>query len=98
MENWKPIEGYEGYYEVSDLGNIRRIMPAIGTKAGRVLKPSKIPNRGYSVVFLSKNPKDRKAFRVCRLVAKAFIGKPPSFLHETNHKNGITFDDRIELS
>ena len=49
MEVWKDIEGYEGLYQVSDLGNVRRLDSYIHTEIigvdrrylkGRVLKPN----------------------------------------------------------
>ena len=38
MENWKSVVGYEGYYEVSDLGNVRSVARV---KKGKTLKPIK---------------------------------------------------------
>lgn len=92
MENeiWKPIPGYEGLYEVSNLGRVRSIKyfnPAnnkiyIRT---RVLKPSKHEN-GYLRVGLCKNCKEKK-FRIHRLVGMVFISNPNNYL-EINHIDG----------
>lgn len=92
-ERWLPIRGYTGYYEVSDQGRICRIRPAQGTKPGHILSPGQM-RTGYRVVALSRSPSDHKMFRVCRLVAKAFHGPPPTGRHQVNHKNGIKNDDR----
>ena len=70
-EVWKAISGYEGLYEVSDLGNIRSLDRVIkskhnGTtvKKGRILTPFYEERKGYYQVKLSKNgkntPKDPK--------------------------------------
>ncbi len=65
MEIWKNINGYEGYYQVSNLGNIRRV----GGKANLVIKYKK---SGYAFVCFSVNNK-QKYFHVHRLVAASFI-------------------------
>jgi hypothetical protein len=62
MEEWREIEGYEGIYQVSSYGNVRR--------NGVVLKPMLRPN-GYQQVCLCNSGK--KSFhKIHRLVAKAF--------------------------
>lgn len=38
MENWKDIKGYEGYYQVSDLGNVKRLAGSPKCKKDRILK------------------------------------------------------------
>lgn len=63
-EQWKDIAGYEGLYEVSNLGFVRN--------KRKVLRPAK-SNRGYLMVLLSKNGK-QKCFLVHRLVASTFCG------------------------
>lgn len=83
METWKPVVGYEGLYEVSDLGNVRSLNWR--NKAGArnlYLKPH---NRGYYQVELASNGK-KKMFMVHRLVAMAFIPNPLS-LPQVNHKD-----------
>lgn len=77
-ETWKPAAGYEGLYEVSDLGRIK------GLKRGKILKTVK-QNNGYLQVGLYKNGK-RKVFLVHRLVYSAFNGEIPPGL-EVNHIN-----------
>ena len=49
-EVWKPISGYEGLYEVSTFGNIKRILPYRGI--GGKMKVSKDKKRGYLLVVL----------------------------------------------
>lgn len=76
MEEWRPIEGYVGLYEVSNLGRVRRLD---GTDArghrikGRVLKARRC-SRGYSAVSLSNGTASQAMIH--RLVAKAFVPNP----------------------
>ena len=77
-EIWKDIRGYEGLYQVSNLGRVksldRIVIYSNGNKAkhkGKILK-AKIRDDGYYQVRLSKNDK-QKNFMVHILVAKAFV-------------------------
>ena len=63
-EIWKDIEGFEGLYKVSSFGKI------INQKG--VLKKSKLNSKGYEIVSLSKNGK-QKYYLTHRIVAKTFI-------------------------
>lgn len=77
-EVWKDIEGYEGLYKVSNLGNI------YSYKSKRKLKLSSQLNE-YLTVQLFKN-KIGKRLLVHRLVAKTFIQNPDN-LPQVNHKD-----------
>ena len=91
-EEWRPITGYEGVYEVSSLGRVRRIASGQGATAGRVLTEKKATN-GYRHVDLSKS--DYKIrHRIHRLVAYAFIGPPPTPRHGVNHIDGDKTNNR----
>lgn len=96
-EIWKPVVGYEGLYEVSNMGRVKslsRLMPSKGAGLaklnGRVLK-FYITHRNYYAVQLGHKGKKEL---VHRLVAKSFVpnteGKP-----QVNHKNGDTLDNRL---
>lgn len=87
IEEFKPIEGYEGIYEISSLGNVRII------KTGK-FKKNQTNNTGYSMVVLWHG-KQAKGFLIHRLVAKAFIPNPDN-LSDVNHKNGIKTDNRAD--
>ena len=91
MTEWKPVKDYEGYYEVSSEGQVRRIKGGKGTRLGTCLKP-KTSSNGYLEVCLARGPKDHKMKRVHRLVAEAFLGD--SDLH-VNHKNFDKTDNRL---
>ena len=77
-EVWKPVCGYEGLYEVSDLGNVRSL-PRNTTK-GKVLKPYINTFNGYAYVCLSKDNR-RTQKRVHALVMMAFcpVDKKPGY-------------------
>lgn len=79
IEIWKDIVGYEGYYQVSNLGNVRSLdrlvkHPKGGDKLvnGKILKSKSYDEKkSYPSVMLNKNG-ERKTFNVHRLVARAF--------------------------
>lgn len=85
-EQWKPIAGFEGLYEVSNLGRVRslgrEVMRRNGrrlTIAGRIMQPG-TSGRGYQSVVLSK--RGSSTFRtIHRLVALAFIPNPNGHSH-----------------
>lgn len=88
-EQWRDIDGYDGMYQVSDLGRVRSL------KYGkvRVLKGTKDKD-GYLLVSLCKGGKIKKC-RVHRLVASAFITNNDDAKNEINHKNEIKSDNRL---
>lgn len=79
MENWRPVTGYEGLYEVSDNGKVRTLgrSRTDGVRLPiKLLKPLLRKRDGYVVVTIYKDGK-AKCAKVHRLVAEAFIGSPP---------------------
>ena len=98
-EIWKDIEGYEGRYQVSNLGRVRSL--SLGKIAkfrreheGRVLKPY-LTRYGYYLVDLYYDTKKKRHYLVHRLVAQAFIPNPDN-LPQINHKNEQKTDNRVE--
>lgn len=103
---WRAIEGYEGYYEVSNTGEVRsvnRIIPdkKLGTKylKGKIMKLSenkdkKRGGQGYLVVNLRKNHTST-VIQVHRLVANAFIENPNN-LPTVNHKDGNKHNNSMD--
>ena len=78
-ETWKDIEGYEGLYQVSNLGRVKSLF-----RYKKQLK-LEITKNGYVRIMLCKNKK-RKRHLVHRLVAEAFIPNPNN-LPCVNHKD-----------
>lgn len=93
MMSWRPVVSFEGFYEVSAGGRVRRIRPARGTRVGKVLA-IRHDKCGYVQVRLT-GAEGRSFYRtVHSLVARAFIGAPPEGF-EVNHKNEIRDDNRV---
>ena len=86
-EIWKDIEGYEGYYQVSNLGRIKSL------KRPRIMKSHLNEATGYIGQNLS-NGQIKKYCLVHRLVAKAFIPNPEN-KNQINHKNGDKTDNNV---
>lgn len=96
VEEWRPVKGYEGFYEVSNFGVVRSIdclrphpVTGMSRRKGRLLVPRKHTN-GYLRVQL--NGKDAY---IHRLVALAFIGESSVSANDVNHKNGDKTDNRL---
>jgi hypothetical protein len=85
-EVWKPVLGFEGRYEVSNLGGVRN------ARTGVVLKP-RPDSDGYLLVTLwSPKQADRK---VHRLVLEAFVGPAPADKPECDHRDGKRDNNRL---
>lgn len=103
MEKWKPVVGYEGIAEVSNLGRVRTLDRQVPFNLngktfyrkikGRVFKPSRYSN-GYLGVKFSRSG---ASHLVHRLVAFAFVeNESPALKVQVNHKNGIRHDNRSD--
>lgn len=98
VEKWRPVVGYEGAYEVSDLGRVRSVDRLIvrrhrdGVRSyrlrGRLLRPTTAT--GYAYVNLGLN----NSRRVSALVAEAFIGPRPFGLYVL-HSDGDSRNDHV---
>lgn len=87
QEEWKPVVGYEGWYEVSNLGRVRRVAVGHGTNPGRILKGYSKRGRYSSVVLFLGCRATAKTHNVHQLVASAFLGVRPDGC-EINHIDG----------
>lgn len=100
-EIWKPVKGFEGYYEVSNLGNVRsidRIVLDTVRNCERLLKGKILTQRdngsGYKGVMFCKEHKLYNKY-VHRLVSEAFIPNPDN-LPQINHKDEDKSNNRVD--
>lgn len=106
MENteWKPVYGFEGYYEVNRIAQVRTVERYV-VRISKLGKPNtiKIPTKikvsrrtkfGYVQVALVKDNVTYNTY-LHRIVAEAFLEKPIG-CNVVNHKNGVKHDNRIE--
>ena len=98
-EIYKDIPGYVGYYQASNLGNIKSLNRVVKCKRlgqqiikERILKPNIVS--GYAQVLLSKYGK-RKDKKVHRLVAETFIPNPHN-KEQVNHMDGNKLNNSLE--
>lgn len=99
IEEWKNITGYEGLYQVSNMGRVRRLPRRIVNHGTQTVKKGSMvaqyPNRkGYMRLNLFKDGKMTEYF-VHRLVAKAFV--PNTYnLPDINHKSEVKTENRAD--
>ena len=92
-EQWRPVVGYEGWYEISDIGGVKRVKPGRRTHVGKILSAC-AGKSGYKRVILSKNG-EKNMFLVHHLVTNAFIGPCPDGM-QRNHIDGNSMNNRLE--
>lgn len=98
-EIWKDIEGFEGYYQVSNLGRVKRLARIMKNNLGKcqlkeIIKSPKKTKKGYLNLALTKDNKIVHT-SIHRIVATAFIPKKEN-CNIVNHLNGIKDDNRVE--
>ena len=98
-ELWKPITGYEGKYEVSNLGRIKSLSRIIKQKNGRqrkikerILVPARMGNY-HGVVLCNDN--GMKKHYIHRLVCTAFLGNPIGDRITVNHIDGDKYNNKL---
>lgn len=100
-ENWKPVVGYEGLYEVSDMGRVRSLdrdgyrNRQDGRFKGITLSPFIDPSSEYLYVNLSKSGKARKT-AVHLMVLEAFVGPRPLPSMDACHDDGCRQNARLK--
>jgi hypothetical protein len=100
MEIWRDIEGFEGMYQVSNMGRVRGVDRYVGYRNGRkrlwkghIKKPT-VTAKGYLKVSMHDGQK-RKTEEIQRLVARAFIPNPMNKPY-VNHKDGNKQNNAVE--
>lgn len=86
-EIWKPVKGFEGIYEVSNIGRVHHI-------STQRIKKASVTKNGYNYVALWKNNK-HKHMLLHRLIAIAFIPNPLK-KSQVNHKDGNKLNNALE--
>lgn len=83
-EVWKAVVGFEGRYEVSDLGRVYSHLTR------KVLQPKPMKRCGHVQVMFR-----RRWYRVHCLVLEAFVGPRPTPKHEARHGNGVAWENNL---
>lgn len=101
-EIWKDVSGYEGIYQISNFGNIKRLSYSIirsnGNKQSwkeKILNPTKDASGYYGIRSCTKTTGKSETLRIHRLVAEAFIPNPNN-LPCVNHKDGNKLNNKVD--
>ena len=97
-EEWKPILGYEGYYEISNFGNVRSLDIVENINGGKRKRKGKlrklsIKDNGYYFLILYKNNVSKNLY-IHRLVMENFSKEIPDG-YEVNHIDGNKANNHI---
>lgn len=101
IEKFKPIQGYVGIYEISNMGRVKSLSRVVERKDGntrvtedRIILPF-ITKCGYHQIALTNKDGVRKKHYIHRLVANAFIENPDK-LPIINHKDENKLNNRVD--
>lgn len=101
LVEWRPVVGWEGYYEVSDRGQVRSLERTVTYRDGRVrLYPSTVlrvghHGIGHEHVVLYRSATDKASRQVHRLVLEAFVGPCPDDGMECLHADGDPANNHV---
>ena len=92
-EEWRWIKGYEGIYQISNMGRFKSFL---SDKENGQIRSNVNKNGWYFTVNLyTKGGEKRKTVRIHRLVYEAFVGDIPKGFH-IHHKDGNRQNNRID--
>ena len=99
VEQWKPVHGYEGIYEVSSHGRVRSLDRTVTRSGGQVRRKGKVLRAtlnpgGYPVVSLYRQGRPKNRY-VHALVAEAFFGTRPKGM-EVCHNDGDPTNNHLD--
>ena len=100
-EYWKDIVGFEGWYQISSLGRVKRLKRRYVIRDKEVIKDQEkiltpsVSNRGYEFVIVSNGKEHRRA-TVHRLVAEHFLDANTENKPQIDHINRNKRDNRVE--
>ncbi len=92
-EEWRDVPGYEGRYQVSNIGRVRSWVNNVGNRRKEPKALRLNTRRGYATIWLSWFGQGKR-YLVHRLVASAFMEKPRPD-QQINHINGIKNDNTV---
>lgn len=101
LEKWKDVKGFEGLYQVSNMGNFKSLDRVSYHNDGRVRRikgkaiKGSLSYRGYIQVTMSKNGVITSS-SLHRLVAKTFLGEPLTSDHVVNHIDGDPTNNSVD--
>lgn len=98
-EEWRPVAGYDGWYDVSNRGRVRswrqrRAQPPVRAIEPKLMKCS-LTKSGYMRIGLTSADGTRRSYDAHRLVGQAFLGDLPSGM-ETCHGDGNRANNHID--
>lgn len=97
QEIWKPVQGFEGRYEVSSFGRIKALERKLHYKDGRTGKLSEKILRGtcMNIGYMSITFDSKTRRFVHQVVAQAFLGAA-EYRQTVNHKDGNKINNHVE--
>lgn len=98
MEIWRDIEGYEGLYQVSNQGRVKRLKRISGNRVypEKFLSTGVDKGRNTVSVALKNSQGERARKSLAWLVLTTFKGKPPKLCRDSRHKDGNPANNKLE--
>lgn len=92
-EVWRSVDGFNGVFEISNLGRLKRVVNSKNMPDNNILK-GEITKHGYRQYHMKVNNVSKKE-KAHRLVAKAFLENKDNLPH-VNHKDGNKLNNRVD--